>query len=170
MSETNNNQHNNDSDNEFYDACDSLGHKLQTLDTTQTTEYYEDNEDSQTGYDSSDNSDFESQKNDIFKKFDERVKLESVEKDQEEKFVPLHERLNKEQQADKTDETNEEQVDENEIINDQYYINEIDLEKEQSSMTEPEKEVNKIFFIIFTINLLIIFKSIKGKVKRSTRT
>lgn len=147
-----------DTENEFFDACDSLDLKLQSISEQAPSDTnnpnleikgdnnQDDDDDDQVLIEQdSDDSDFE--KMDMFKKFDEKFNLKSDSKiESENKFIPLHERLNAEQAEKNAEEEKEEyseDKDETSEINpnsDPYFVDEAQLEKEQASLTEQEKQ------------------------------
>lgn len=71
-----------DSDNEFYDACESLSHQQPKNNDDCLHESENDEEQDENA---SENSDFESEKGDLFKKFEERFNLDAKSDQKDEK-------------------------------------------------------------------------------------
>lgn len=151
-----------DSDTEFYDAYETMEHKMgqanlnenSQKNLTQNSEYekstleaYSDSED--------DNDNFMTMKTD-FKDFESKPFLDRHERlnkdpneqedknknDDEDKFVPLHERLNNEaeEEAGKSVFNEEDAEEEDSNANDPYYIDVELLEKEFAELSEAELE------------------------------
>jgi len=155
----------NDSDNEFYDACETMEHKLVGVSLTdENKNIINSNEqepvepskieslNSDDDFDL-DNDEFTTMNTDL-KDFEskeflnrhenltkEKIRKENSEQDQEIKFVPLDQRLNKEMK-DK-ERNNEESGDETQDIEtDLFYVDEENLEKEFANLNEDDLEVD----------------------------
>ncbi len=155
----------NDSDNEFYDACETMEHKLVGVSLTdENKNIINSNEqepvepskieslNSDDDFDL-DNDEFTTMNTDL-KDFEskeflnrhenltkEKIRKENSEQDQEIKFVPLDQRLNKEMK-DK-ERNNEESGDETQDIEtDLFYVDEENLEIEFANLNEDDLEVD----------------------------